>query len=306
MNGKRVIWPSVVFLLFLAVSSAYPLQGSNGVVNCVIFDGHKGFYDINNSLLYLDVGISRGVNATFEVVDQNNNTYPVDLKLSKALQPGRFSLVFMVPRTSTIASLNVIPEGSNPFAIMWDKPIKYTNGMANFRFYGINDWLLSNTSQTITMDISLSNNATEGDILMGPENFTLVDQWGWRYFADVTFSPVVVPPKSIMRTEITFSSMSPRSRPVLLEYDFDTDHLIQIPLDTSLVEIYVTEPQAIESTAAAPQLNESNVTSAAESKELPQQLPEIKEEEQKPVTTEEKVLAAREKLAGVQQMLRRR
>lgn len=302
MNAIRSIWPLLLILTIFG-SHAYPLQGSNGVVTCVVFDGYKSHYDINTSALFLDVGMTRGINATFEVVDQNNNTYPVDLGRSRALQPGRLALFFMVPRTSDVAYLTVIPEGSNPFSIAWDKPVKYTNGIANFRFYGITDWLLSNTSQTISMDISLSNNATEGEMIMSPENFTLVDQWGWRYFADATFSPVIIPPKSILRKEITFASISPRSRPVLLEYDFATDHLIQIPLDTSLIEIQMSmPPEAPAETpaeVAAPAANETaNVTQT-----LPQ-LPQV--EEPKPMTTQEKVMAAREKLASVQEMMHRK
>lgn len=306
MNAIRSILPLVLILGLIAASHAYPLQGSNGAVTCVVFDGYKSHYDVNTSALFLDVGMTRGINATFEVVDQNNKTYPVDLSRSRALQPGRFALVFMVPRTSEAAYLTVIPEGSNPFSIAWDKPIKYTNGIANFRFYGITDWLLSNTSQTISMDISLSNNATEGEIVMSPENFTLVDQWGWRYFADVTFSPVIIPPKSIMRKEITFASISPRSRPALLEYDFATDRAIQIPLDTSLIEIQMSVPPEAPAEAPAgaapPAAGVNETTNVTQS--LPQLPPQL--EEPKPMTTQEKVMAARERLASVQEMMRKK
>lgn len=289
----------ILMMALISASHAYPFQGSNGAVTCVVFDGYKSHYDLNTSALFLDVGMTRGINATFEVVDQNNKTYPVDLGRSRALQPGRFSLVFMVPRTSEAAYLTVIPEGSNPFSIAWDKPVKYTNGVANFRFYGITDWLLSNTSQTVSMDVSLSNNATEGEIIMSPENFTLVDQWGWRYFADATFSPVIIPPKSIMRKEITFASISPRSRPALLEYDFATDRSIQIPLDTSLIEIQMSVPPGVPAEAAAGANETANVTQP-----LPQLPPKVEEPE--PLTTQEKVMAARERLASVQEMMRRK
>lgn len=306
MNAIGSIWPLVLILGLISASHAYPFQGSNGAVTCVVFDGYKSHYDMNTSALFLDVGMTRGINATFEVVDQNNNTYPVDLSRSRALQPGRFALVFMLPRTSDPSYLNVIPEGSNPFSIAWDRPVKYTNGVANFRFYSITDWLLSNTSQTISMEISLSNNATEGEIIMSPENFTLVDQWGWRYFADVTFSPVVIPPKSIMKSEITFASISPRSRPVLLEYDFATDHAIQIPLDTSLIEIQMTMPA--EAPAEVPSGTAPPAAGVNETANVTQTLPQLppQMEEPKPMTTQEKVMAARERLASVQEMMRRK
>ncbi|ABK14605.1 MAG: hypothetical protein H5T42_01400 [Methanothrix sp.] len=304
MNAIRSIWPLVLIMGLIAASHAYPIQGSNGAVTCVVFDGYKSRYDMNTSALFLDVGMTRGINVTFEVVDQNNNTYPVDINHSRALQPGRFSLVFMLPMSSDAAYLTVIPEGSNPFSIAWDKPLKYTNGIANLRYYGITDWLLSNTSQTISVDISLSNNATEGEIVMSPENFTLVDQWGWRYFADATFSPVIIPPKSILRKEITFASISPRSRPALLEYDFATDHPIQIPLDTSLIEIQMSmpseSPAETHTEAAAPTARVNETTNVTQTLPQPPQL------EQKPMTTQEKVLAARERLASVQEMMRKK
>lgn len=318
MNRIELIIVALAVVLLLGTSEGYPIQGSNGVVSSVIFDGFKNPIEDSpgNSTLSLDLGITRGVNVSLALMDDQDQVYYPDVNLSSPLQPGRLLIVFVIPTNSSPVAMNITPDVGDPFLMMWEDPAKYTNGVANFRFHGLSQWQIASIGQILTIDISLSNNGTSGDIIMGPENFTIVDQWGWRYIADQDFDPVTLNPKTKIRRDITFSSLSPRSRPVLVQYDYSTDHSITIRLDCSLdclgsdetteaapeqtstgSETSTASQQSSPTTTASVSGGQQNTTEVQAVSSAPRAAPLAEE------TTQDKVTAQKQTLAQVNQML---
>lgn len=296
MNRIELIIAALVAAVLLGTSQAYPIQGGNGVVSSVIFDGFKNPIEDSpgNSTLSLDIGITRGINVSFELMDDQDHVYLPDVNLSSPLQPGRLLLVYIIPTNSSTVALNVTPDVGGSFLMTWDDPVKYTNGIANFRFHGLSQWQIASIGQVQSMEISLSNNGTSGDLIMSPDNFTIVDQWGWRYFADQDFEPVTLTPKTKMRADVTFSALSPRSRPVLVQYDYSTDHSISIYLEEMAIDD-TTEAEP-EQTSAASETSAAGQENAAGVQTVSAATPAQE-------TPEDKVSAQRQTLEQVNQML---
>jgi hypothetical protein len=220
--------------LSLGQSSAFPIQGSNGVVTCTIYDAYRnpvGENESNNITLNADLAVYGTENVSITLIDSLNNSYEISPELSAPLQSGRAMMVFVIPMNSTIKGINVEPDNSEPFLVFWPGPLMQTNGVANLRFWGVMGDMVESNLKSLIFDVSLSNNATSGEVLLGPQNITFVDQWGWRYFADESFEAVLIPPKNRMRAAVTFSDVSPRSRPAKLEYDFWKDSRIVVDIE---------------------------------------------------------------------------
>jgi hypothetical protein len=176
------------------------------------------------------VGLFGEGGAAFDLLDESDGVYLEDANSSVELQPGRMLLAFIVPKQLMVKGLRVYPSEGDPFVILWDKVAKHTNGVANLRYYGIGEIKVEGGRQMVTLDVSLANNGTE-NLLVVPENFSLLDQWGWRYYPEPSFQGIDLPPKNIVRLGVTFSSLSPRSRPVILEYDYRTNRAISVELE---------------------------------------------------------------------------
>ncbi|OPX80355.1 MAG: hypothetical protein A4E45_00101 [Methanosaeta sp. PtaB.Bin039] len=296
-------------LLMAGTSSAYPLQGSNGVVSCVIFDGFRTPNEGNSSTLHLDMAVPSSLDANFELMDNENAIHPVDVNMSWALQTGRVIVSFVIPYKAEPVALRIIPNGSEPFTISWEQPPKLTNGVTNMRYYGLANWQIAQEGQAMMMDVFISNNGTSGDLVVAPENFSIVDQWGWRYYAEQNFEPTVIPPKNFMRAKVTFSEMSSRSRPMLLEFDSGKATAIIValePLPTEQAADEQTKPAATTTAAET-----SPVEQAAANNSTDQPAAEVQTLTQPgetaatlPQTAEEKVQAQRDKMSALQSMMK--
>lgn len=226
----------LALLLALAVSTAlaYPLQGGDENVSATLFGATRTPLEDPNAaqeILKLDVGLMGTENATYSLTDSKNNTYqPDQYKTIQTGEPGgqsqRQIVYFLIPKDDLFKLINVTPAEGKPFNINWWMTPKGVKDDAIIRYYGITDWLVDTDSegavlsQGVVLQLRVSNNGTN-DLYLGPENFTLLDQWGWVYYPTLGFDPEVIAPRnaSLARVKLGFTGLSFLSRPAKLAYD---------------------------------------------------------------------------------------
>jgi hypothetical protein len=225
---------ALVFALTLALgmSQAYPLQSGNENVKATIFGAVRIPLEDQNAteeILKLDVGLIGAENATYELVDDDN--LAMQPSLYKNLPPGRQMLYFIIPKDDLFKLLKVAPMGGAPFSINWWATPKGTNGDVIVRYYGITDWIWDSDQQAVVLELRIGNNGTT-PFYIGPENFTMIDQWGWNYYPVVGFEPMVIEPQMATgRVKVGFSGISILSRPLVLAYDYTAPNQIIIDLE---------------------------------------------------------------------------
>jgi len=225
---------ALIFALMLALglSQAYPLQGGNGDAKAMLFGAVRiplSDQNATEEILKLDVGLVGMENATYELVDDDN--YGLKPVLYKNLQSGRQLLYFVIPKDDLFKLLKVTPAGGTPFNINWWATPKGINEDVIIRYYGITDWIWDSDQQAAVFELRVGNNGTR-QFYLGPENFTLIDQWGWVYYPVVGFEPLVVEPQMATgRVKVGFSGISLQSRPAMLAYDYARPNQIIIDLE---------------------------------------------------------------------------
>lgn len=250
--------------LILGLSQAVPLQGGSDAVKCTLFGLIKTpvSQDQNNTQanLELDVGLLGASNATYELVDSKDNIYKPSVY--KSLQPGRTLLIFSVPNDALFKLLKVTPTEGSPFNVNWWYTGKAIKGDLTLRYYGVVDWATQPDQQAIALDVSLTNTGPT-PVYLSPDNFTLLDQWGWPYYTMTGFAATQLASGKSARVNIAFYGLSPFSRPTVLAYDYATDNEIAIDLDKDLVQL--TDAQIQGATAS-----QTSQTQTAQTQQTPQ------------------------------------
>jgi hypothetical protein len=226
---------AIVLLLALAsalgLACAYPLQGGDENVLCILFGSHRMALTESSSdeTLKLDLGLMGTANATYELVDSKDNVFvPIEYR---NLQIGRQELLFQVPIDDLFKLLKVTPSEGTPFDVKWWMTPKGMNGNVTLRYYGIEDWLIDSDLQALTLEVSITNEGTVG-LPIGPQNFSLLDQWGWEYYPVGGFQSAILEPKmTLPRVKLGFTGLSSQSKPTTLAYDFQTASQITIDLE---------------------------------------------------------------------------
>jgi len=220
-------------------AGAAPLQGSDGNATVVLFGSVRTPLADENAtqeILKLDVGLVNAENASYELVDQNDNAYQPGL--FKTLQEKRHLVYFLVPGDDLFKLIRVTPTGGKTFNINWWATPKSENKGVVIRYYGITDWLINPDEQGIVMQVRVNNNGTK-DLYLTPENFTLLDQWGWPYNPTLGFDPEVITAKnaSLARVKVGFTGISLLSKPTALAFDYGTSGQILISLEKDMVAL---------------------------------------------------------------------
>jgi len=226
---------SLALLLVLAIALgpayAYPLQGGDENVKCTLFGAHRMPLGENSTdeILKLDVGLVGAANASYELVDSKDTVFvPTEYR---NMQIGRQELLFQVPIDDLIKLLKVAPSEGNPFDVKWWMTPKGIKGDVTLRYYGIEDWMIDSDLQALTLEMSITNEGTAG-LPIGPENFSLLDQWGWEYYPVGGFQSAILEPKmTLPRVKLGFTGLSPLSKPTILAYDYLTGNQIIIDLE---------------------------------------------------------------------------
>lgn len=243
---------ALLSFMIIATASAYPLQGGDENASVVLFGATRT--PVENStqeILKLDVGLIGTSNATYELLDSKDNL--ILPGLYRQLQPNRQLVYFLIPQDALFKLIRVRPEGGSPFSINWWATPKGTGKDVVIRYYGITDWLINPDEQGIVMQLRVTNNGTE-DLYVGPENFTLLDQWGWPYRPTLGFEPEVISPGSAnaARVKVGFTGVSLYSRPAALAYDIGTEGQILIDLEKDQGQLSDEVVYGANATQAAP------------------------------------------------------
>ncbi|MDD1750765.1 MAG: hypothetical protein LUO89_12935 [Methanothrix sp.] len=280
----RLIVLALLLALAFGTAQAAPLQGGDVNATVVLFGATRtpNLADENSATEYLkvDVGLMGTENATYQLMDADGNVY--ENPTYKPLSSGKQLVNFLVPKDSLFKLINVTPEGGNPIYINWWATPKGSNDNLIVRYYGITDWLINPDEQGIVVQVRVQNNGTQ-NLIVGPENFTLLDQWGWPYHPTLGFDQqIVVPGNATDRVLVGFTGISLPSRPAALAYDsgaanqivimFERDY---VPLSDELV--YGTSAATSTATAAtvepapASALPASDQTAQSEAVQAPAQ-----------------------------------
>ena len=242
---------SLIFLLGLA--HGYPLYGSNGLANSTVYGAFKEPFilgDVNagkNVKLYVDLSLEREnstnkktVGADYTLMDMNDKVYKMRPDYSRDLQPGRWLIGFVVPEEAIVKSLIVKPSemSGDQFVIDFDEVTNASKDNTTFVYYGVVGSKIDSNRKSIKLDVAMTNNASD-KLPVGANNFSLIDQWGWKYasqeynkYTNSGFPSVELKPNQTIRANLMFNGLSPLARPVNLVYEYSKNRSINLDIDT--------------------------------------------------------------------------
>ncbi len=240
--------------LILGVAQGYPLHASNGVVNCTIYgtfldawvSGNANsdsyvVFNVDLSLTRINASDKAPIPAVYSLTDGNDRVFKMGKEYAKELQPNRWLIGFVVPRETIAKNLIVGFTKENisgeQFSIYFPRLINSSNENVKILYYGVlRSWTNSN-KKSIVLDIAVTNNGTN-KLPLDAQNFTLKDQWGWRYRGTAYDLPgnkgisrAVLEPNGTIRSGLIFSPISPISRPVELDYLYSSDLSLALDID---------------------------------------------------------------------------
>ncbi len=231
----RLIILALLLALAFGTAQAYPLQGSDGTATVTLFGSIRTPLNDTLEILKVDVGLMGTENATYKLVDANDSVY--EPGLYKPLSSGRQLVYFLIPKDDLFKLITATPLDGKSININWWARPKVSNENLIIRYYGITDWLTNPDEQGIVVQVTAQSNVTQSQ-LVSPENFTLLDQWGWPYNPSLGFDPEVVgPQKATTRLLVGFTPVSLFSRPAALAYDYNTAHPIIIDFEKDFVPL---------------------------------------------------------------------
>lgn len=247
-------WQALVLMLIIGLAQGYPLHGGNGILNCTVFGAFKDPWTTDNldaskyvvlnvdlSLLRANASNSTPFKADYRLTDGNDRIFQNSPDYTRELLAGRSLIGFVVPRETIAKSLAVIPSagtyGGGQFSIPFSELANASNGKVNLVYYGVLGSGSASNRKTIEFDVGLHNNGTS-KLPLSAVNFSLVDQWGWRYksresdrYNGQGFPSLSLEQNGTLRSPLVFSSLSPLSRPVELIYDYSKNSSISIGID---------------------------------------------------------------------------
>jgi hypothetical protein len=244
-----------LFVVILpAIAQDYPVQVSNGVVNCTIFGSFKdpGFtgtaYSDSYSVLVVDSRLNRlnesekeAIRVSYSLTDGNDRVYQASPQNIKELQPGRRLIGFVVPKETIAKSLTVDlssdKNGGEQFSIRFPELVNASNENVILLYYGVLRSVVNSNRKTIELDVAITNNGTK-KLLLEAGNFTLKDQWGWKYdsreyddYIKKGMSKTVLVQNETLRSNLIFNFVSPLSRPVELIYRYSNNSYLTMNID---------------------------------------------------------------------------
>ena len=250
----RIIVITLLLVFAFGTVAAMPLQGSDENTTVVLFGASRTPLEDENAaqeILKVDVGLVGAENATYQLMDADNNIYMPGLY--RSLSSGKQTVYFLTTKDSLFKLINVTPSGGKPIYINWWVTPKSSNDNMVIRYYGIADWLVNSDEQAVVVQVRVQNSGTQ-NLYVSPENFTLLDQWGWPYRPTLGFDPEIVGPQNgTSRVLLGFTGVSPVSRPAALAYDYMTPSQIIIEFEKDYVPlsdevVYGTDTNASAST----------------------------------------------------------
>lgn len=245
----------LILIIFQGVAQGYPIHAINGAFNCTVYGEFKDNYIIvepgedKNIVLNVDVSLVKSnstgsypAQANYFLVDHNDKTYPTRGEFTRSLRPGRLLLGFAVHPETIPKMLIVVPTGSTGegerLSINFGELTNATNGKVNLLYYGVLNSKIASNLKFIDFDITVTNNGTK-KLPMSSKNFSLIDQWGYKYdclpyhkYSFESFESRNLEPKEMARIKVSFGSLSPLSRPSKLVYEYSNTSSVVLNIDT--------------------------------------------------------------------------
>jgi hypothetical protein len=245
---------ALFMILLPGIAQDYPLQMSNGIVNCTIFGSFKdpGFsvssYSDSYSVLVVDTRLTRmnesdnaPIRAAYSLTDGNDRVFQTSAQYIKELQPGRRLIGFVVPKETIAKSLTLDlsqdKTGGEQFSIRFPELVNSSNENVTLLYYGVLRSSIYSNKKTIELDVAITNNGTK-KLYLAASNFTLEDQWGWKYESKEYdnsgkkgLSADVLEQNETLRSGLIFNSISPLSRPVELVYTYSNNSSLTMNID---------------------------------------------------------------------------
>ncbi len=245
---------ALFMVLVPGIAQGYPLHGSNGEVNCTIFGTFKDPWSTGNAdadryaVLNVDLSLTRAnvsdntpILATFSLTDGNDRVYKTSPEYTRDFQSDRRLIGFVVPIETIAKSITVYlssdPTNSEQFSVLFPKLLNVSNGNVTLLYYGVlRSWIESN-KRTFEFDIGLTNNGTT-KLPISASNFSLVDQWGWKYsskaydiYGRKGIQKTELEPNETLRSGLVFSPLSPLTRAAKLVYDYSNNSSLTLDID---------------------------------------------------------------------------
>ena len=254
MKLRGTVLLVLLLVIALGLVSGYPIHAGNGAVNCTVFGEFKDPYTIvepngeRSIVLNVDVALIKAnstsvshAQAAYSLVDGNDRTYSTRGEFTRSLQPGRQLLGFAVPAETIPKALIVDPSGypseGNRFAINFGELANASNGNVTLLYYGVLNSKIDSNIKSIDFDVGITNNGTV-KMPISSKNFSLIDQWGWRYaslehdsYSNNGFANRELEPNETSRIKVSFGSMSQLSRPSKLVYKCSNTSSIVLNID---------------------------------------------------------------------------
>jgi hypothetical protein len=245
---------ALFMILLPGIAQDYPMQMSNGVVNCTIFGTFKepGFsgssYSDSYSVLVVDARLTRmnesdkeSIRAAYSLTDANDRVFQTSAQNIRELQPGRRLIGFVVPKETIAKSLTIDLSqdraGGEQFSLRFPELVNSSNENVTLLYYGVLRSSINSYKKTIELDVAITNNGTK-KLFLDSNNFTLLDQWGWKYnskeydaYGKKGISGTVLEKNETIRSGLIFNSVSPLSRPVELVYRYSNSSSLTINID---------------------------------------------------------------------------
>ncbi len=273
---------ALFMILLPGIAQDYPLQMSNGVVNCTIFGSFKdpGFtgtsYSDSYSVLVVDARLTRlnesdkePINAAYSLTDGNDRVFQTSAQNIKELQPGRRLIGFVVPKETISKSLTIDlssdKRGGEQFSIRFPELVNISNANVTLLYYGVLRSSVYSNRKTIELDVAITNNGTQ-KLVLDANNFTLKDQWGWMYeskeydiYGKKGMPEKVLVQNETIRSGLIFNSVSPLSRPVELVYRYSNNSYLTMNIDLEAGLISATNPKKVCNDCESPAEAASNL-----------------------------------------------
>ncbi|MDD2835181.1 MAG: hypothetical protein PHY05_03435 [Methanothrix sp.] len=227
-QGRSLLGAVIIFALAIILmhsAQAFPLHGSNGIVNATVYGVMK--YEYGDGL-YADISAIDIDVYDIELIDIDNNSYqgnsgpyrstlngfPTETKYNGSV---RDMLLFDVPKDIIVKRLRIVPSNSNPFYINWTGVPEVTGYNATLRFYGATfepngmRWRQGNWN----LDLNISNSANQ-TAEYNSSSFALIDQFGWVYSGEEGDGLKTIPAGESLRFNVKVPFVSEISRPMAI------------------------------------------------------------------------------------------
>jgi len=184
--------------------------------------------------LILKIGLKGTDRATYHLKDADGNVYEPFRYMT--LSSGNQLAYFLIPKDDLFKLIEVTTAGGELIVINWWGTPKGSNDNLIVRYYGVTDWQINNDEQEVVVQVRVQNSGTQ-NLIVGSEDFTLLDQSGSSYHPTSGFNEIVEPQKATDRVLLGFTGIPLTSQLAALAYSYNSANQITIDFDKDYVPL---------------------------------------------------------------------